>query len=147
MNDGRQVWEVVIMSENEYHINDPKEEEKKVRDLISKIEGIKDELSFQMMIKKDDIHIDNIFLIPNSGEGCCVLLPGICCKNPHCSTCNVVCFYPKKSKSFMEMMMTYVQKKELSKLRDTIYGESKKEISDIMNILNEHLFGKESKGE
>ena len=137
----------MMSADDEYHINDPREEERKVKDILSKIEGIKDELSFQMLKKKDDIHIDNIFLIPNSEGGCCVLLPGVNCKNPHCSTCNVVCFYPKKSKFFMEMMMTHVQKKVLSKLRDTIDDESKKEINDIMDILNEHLFGKESKGE
>ncbi len=57
---------------------------------FKKMNALKDALTVELMLEKDAIDADNVFLIYHHDSGYCGLMPGIACNHSHCSTCNFV---------------------------------------------------------
>ena len=124
------------MSDDEFKINEPnnqkKSEKDKLKSKLKKAWAVEMALKTSIAVEKDNLDADNIFNASKRDIHICILADAVPCKNPHCTTCNMMLIHNKEA----DMMLKCVS----HMMSDKYVKEIKKNITESKDTLAEQMF-------
>lgn len=136
------------MSADEFKIDEPPTPKNTIDEMKKKVQRAKlSELAMKCshIVLKEDLDTDNMFHISKTKAGLdvCVLAQTIPCKNPHCTTCNVVLVNIEEAEKIQDYVSHYCAEKRLEKVLSKIGEEEQKWMDHMMELVKQHVEGDE----
>ena len=141
------------MSENEdeYKIVEPESPKKKrdamkeVAEKIRKARDIEDGLRVDILLSKplDKVDSDSLFNMGNRFDENMCMLTKLPCKNPHCTSCNIVLLNGNDAKRLSDRYIDEYIKLKVREVKDELPQDTLEEISHWLGIINEIIEKKE----
>lgn len=132
-----------LMTEEEFKIDEPGSKENREKQTLAKqlrkAKAIEHMILCALITKKSDLDVDNIFQIFKDDTKVCCLTYTLPCKNPHCTTCNMVSMNRKEADTILSQVGKIQSVKLVNKVMNGLGDDEAKELDDFIETLMKEL--------
>ena len=137
-----------MSADDEFKIDEPPMPKGSFNEIREKVRRAKlSELAMKCshIVLKEDLDADNMFHIskPKVGINVCVLAESIPCKNPHCTTCNLVLINGDEAEKIQNYVSHYCAEKQLEETKSKIGKKEQEWLDHMIEVIRQHVEGDE----